>query len=194
MLCLSAQASAQRKSWKGAGTPGVATRPKVLNRVRKGGWEGGGQWEVSSPPRVKVEETFRWRGAGPEGAEGRTMQKFGGHQCHAGGREREEVSTQVVGGRGEVLTVVMGQVVFFGEEAIGKDQKVTAPLQAEITGEWQRTCLLRNSQEGLDQGWASQTPRPGLASVHPPACLSSSLPFLKEARLSGDDAKRAVTC
>lgn len=35
----------------------------------------------------------------------------------------------------QVLTVVMGQVVFFGEEIIGKDQKVTAPLQAEITGE-----------------------------------------------------------
>lgn len=128
MLCLSAQASAQRKSRNGAGAPGAADRPRVLNRVRKGGWEGGGQWAVTNAPRVKAEETFRWCGAGPEGAAGRTMQKFEGHQYHAGGREGEEVSTQV-------LTVVMGQVVFFGEETIGKDQKVTAPLQAEKTGE-----------------------------------------------------------
>lgn len=75
------------------------------------------------------------------------------------------MSTQVVGGRGEVLTAVMGQVVCFEEEAIGKDQKVTAHLQAEITGEWKRTCLLRNSQDGLGQGWAPPTPLPGLASA-----------------------------
>lgn len=42
-------------------------------------------------------------------------------------REREEVSTQVVGGRGEVLTAVMGQVVCFEEEAIGKDLRRSPP-------------------------------------------------------------------
>lgn len=117
-------------------------------------------------------------------------------------REREEVSTQVVGGRGEVLTAVMGQVVCFEEEAIGKDQKVTAHLQAEITGEWKRTCLLRNSQDGLGQGWAPQIPLPGLASARllppplalPPSPPLSSLPLLKEAKLSGDEARRAVNC